>query len=414
MKEDWTDKLRQRLEGHKAEPPADLWEGISKQMDLDVKPVRKAAISKRLYWTAAASVLALIGFYIYQNVDESSIDKPLLTEIAKQPVTPQEQAIQTASERKHSNEQPSLAHETRSQEPALIAQAVNSVQTTEKKSMEIPHSEQVEESTTAEDSSPAEPEVGGTTKSLESKTSVIAVTKSNDWDIEQYRSHNEQKWSISLNASGGLLAEKSAERMDRVSKSNDLIATQSSFTENSYSLTDHNSDYKEKEHITYTNTTIDAKHHLPVRLGVGVQYKLNDHLALLSGLNYTYLFSEFLHTQTTIVDHSIPHYHNDSYTQKLYYLGIPVGLSWKLWSSSRFSLYVAGQTMLEKCLNDNPWQWSVGASAGAEYGISRQLGLYLQPSFGYYFNDGSTSEHYYKEHPLAPSIEFGLKLHLNP
>ena len=31
---------------------------------------------------------------------------------------------------------------------------------------------------------------------------------------------------------------------------------------------------------------------------------------------------------------------------------------------------------------------------------------------GYYFKDGTSLEHYYKEHPLTPSIEFGLRLHL--
>ena len=69
--------------------------------------------------------------------------------------------------------------------------------------------------------------------------------------------------------------------------------------------------------------------------------------------------------------------------------------------------------MLEKCLNEKPWQWSIEAAAGIEYSIVRQLGLYLEPSLGYYFKDGTSFDHYYKEHPLAPSIEFGLRLHLS-
>ena len=79
--------------------------------------------------------------------------------------------------------------------------------------------------------------------------------------------------------------------------------------------------------------------------------------------------------------------------------------------------------MVEKCVSADlegsgkvskkPWQWSVDAAAGAEYALTRQLGFYLEPSLGYYFDDGTSLEHYYKEHPLAPSIEFGLRLHLN-
>ena len=78
--------------------------------------------------------------------------------------------------------------------------------------------------------------------------------------------------------------------------------------------------------------------------------------------------------------------------------------------------------MLEKCVSgkmdsysvsQKPWQWSVEAAAGAEYTFTPQFGFYLEPSLGYYFNDGSSLEHYYKEHPWTPSLEFGLRLHLN-
>ena len=78
--------------------------------------------------------------------------------------------------------------------------------------------------------------------------------------------------------------------------------------------------------------------------------------------------------------------------------------------------------MLEKCvradlegsdMGQKPWQWSVNAAAGAEYTYTPQVGIYLEPSLGYYFDDGTFLEHYYKEHPLAPSIEFGLRLHFN-
>ena len=83
--------------------------------------------------------------------------------------------------------------------------------------------------------------------------------------------------------------------------------------------------------------------------------------------------------------------------------------------------------MLEKCVHasfdykssdgvdiEKPWQWSVNVASGAEYSFTPQLGVYLEPSLGYYFNDGSSLEHYYKEHPLAPSISFGLRFNLNP
>jgi hypothetical protein len=92
-----------------------------------------------------------------------------------------------------------------------------------------------------------------------------------------------------------------------------------------------------------------------------------------------------------------------------------------VWSTEQFNIYLVGSTLLEKCvkadisegeINNRPWQLSVNAAAGAEYNFSHHFGVYLEPSLGYYFDDGSSLEHYYKEHPLAPSLQFGLRLHL--
>lgn len=63
---------------------------------------------------------------------------------------------------------------------------------------------------------------------------------------------------------------------------------------------------------------------------------------------------------------------------------------------------------------EKPRQWSLNAAAGAEYSFTPQLRVYLEPSLGYYFDDGFNLDHYYKEHPLAPSINFGLRFNLNP
>ena len=124
-----------------------------------------------------------------------------------------------------------------------------------------------------------------------------------------------------------------------------------------------------------------------------------------------------------------PHNQNVIYNQRLHYIGIPLGVEWHLWTVNRFSFYCSGGAMVEKCVSvyldpslaqnllgdytsQKPWQWSVYAAAGAEYSIVSSLGLYIEPSLGYYFSDGTKLEHYYKEHPLAPAIEFGLRMHL--
>ena len=59
MRKEWTEKMKQKLSGHRKAAPAGLWEGISKQMEASPIPSRG---NRRWYWAAAAAVLALIGF----------------------------------------------------------------------------------------------------------------------------------------------------------------------------------------------------------------------------------------------------------------------------------------------------------------------------------------------------------------
>ena len=229
--------------------------------------------------------------------------------------------------------------------------------------------------------------------------------------VPKQKSHS-ANWSLGLNASGGLLAVNNVRtvRLYQAMNKNASIDGLAQYQEQNKGT---ESEHEYTEAGYYTLAEFQSKHHLPVRFGLSVHYQLNDFLSLHSGINYTYLYSEF----------SIPLYPNIHYDQKLHYLGVPLGVTWQVWSANRFRFYLSGGMMLEKCVSNNmkegaieakkPWQYSVEAAAGAEYTFTRQLGIYLEPSLGYYFDDGTSLEHYYKEHPLAPSIEFGLRLHIN-
>ena len=98
MKEEWTDKLKTRLEHHEMTPPAGLWEGISKQMNLAEKPVRKSssALSKR-WLAAAAALLALAGFftlYDFKDYSKDSSPKNVVEKVEKHQAPAQEQTTE--------------------------------------------------------------------------------------------------------------------------------------------------------------------------------------------------------------------------------------------------------------------------------------------------------------------------------
>ena len=381
MKENWTTDMKQKLEGHKMAPPAGLWEGISSEMGLQKEPVSKTVAIRRWHWVVAALVLALVGFFaLYQFPQDESFPQVAQTLQEQEPPMMKTEsgdnqplALADSPQRNHTQFSPKIAEDTTPQD----AEETSSQQDTEKTS-----AQQVAEETPQQAS--------------------VVTHRQQHSEEQHYTAHHPTKqpsasmsrnqWSVGLNASGGLLASSS---FGKSSMGQSYV-----YDADYYDPVVGGSTQPIPSSTTYD---VEAKHRLPVTLGLSVHYQLNARLALLTGINYTYLYSEF----STLL------YPNIYREQKLHYLGVPVGLSWLFWKTSGFSFYLSGSAMLQKCLNEKPWQWSVNASAGAEYAITPLVGIYLQPSLGYYFHDGTSFEHYYKEHPLAPSIEFGLRLHLS-
>ena len=144
-------------------------------------------------------------------------------------------------------------------------------------------------------------------------------------------------------------------------------------------------------------------HRHPVRFGLSLRYRLDDRWSIESGLSYTRLSSDITTTVndvTTVTE------------QRLNYIGLPLNISYDLWKSRYFGLYVTVGGTIEKQLNASPWQFSLNGGAGAEYKLSNSFSLYAEPGLGYYFNDGSSTPTIYKDHPLNFNLSFGLRFSL--
>ena len=172
-------------------------------------------------------------------------------------------------------------------------------------------------------------------------------------------------------------------------------------------------------------SSFEAHHAAPLRVGVTAAWELTPHLNLVSGLNWTYLNSEFEETASPI---------RTVVGQDLGYLGVPLRLEtafnvWKgLWlsagaggmvekgllSSSSTNTWVDGQ-MAETIKNPKPdtggLLWSVGATAGAEYRFSPSLGLYFTPGIEYHFDNGAEVRSAYTEKPLHWNVNLGVRFH---
>lgn len=165
-----------------------------------------------------------------------------------------------------------------------------------------------------------------------------------------------------------------------------------------------------------------VKHHNPVRAGLSVRYALTRRLGLETGFVYSYLSSDISQGDD---------YNCSTTEQRLHFVGIPLAVDYSVWNNKWLRLYVSGGGMVEKnvrgkstatyFLNGKPQssteysvrmkelQWSVNAAAGVEVDFVRNVGLYVEPGVGYYFDNGSSLKTSYSEKPLNFNLRFGMR-----
>ena len=144
-------------------------------------------------------------------------------------------------------------------------------------------------------------------------------------------------------------------------------------------------------------------HRQPVRVGLSLRYRLNNHWSIESGLSYTRLSSDITTEENDIITVT---------EQRLNYIGLPLNLSYELWKSHYFGLYITSGAIIEKRLDASPWQFSLNGAVGAEYKLTNNFSLYAEPGIGYYFKDGSSTPTIYQDRPLSFNLSFGLRFNL--
>lgn len=168
-----------------------------------------------------------------------------------------------------------------------------------------------------------------------------------------------------------------------------------------------------------------VSHRLPVSVGLGASWQLSGRWQLSFGLSYTYL-----HTDITSTDGHTQR----STVQRLHYVGLPVSMNYTVWRGRQFRLYASGGVTAEKMVSGKAdtqtaegqqvtgstsgtvrmksLQWSLHASAGAEYQLARSIGIYAEPGIGYYIDNGSQVSTYYSDKPLGFRLNVGLRMNI--
>lgn len=403
MSEQWLKDIADRMSEFEVDEPQGLWQGVESR--------RRKAVAL-LWWrrvAVAAAVAAALGVGIYFAVRESATapQQPAVAEVSK-PEPGQQSAVAEVAKPEAAPQAPvqpvpapaSVIHPTPAQ---VLAQAsVNAPQDT----VAEPLVAEVDTVSNVRHSLPPV-EVAGTVGSQPASTPA---------PVQQYAS-SEREVQLALFTSGGIGGSGSL-----FGRSGDGLLADAGPFEGGLWTDAPNTDghiYGQGE-----QTINDVNHHLPVRVGFAISFPLSDRLSIGTGLTYTYL-------ATDIYGGPVHSYLDSS--QSVHFIGVPLSLSYRMFSVGRFDAYAIGGAMVEKAVHGRvheayilngteyrsdsydtelPWQFSLNLSAGFQYNISPTLGIFAEPGLQYYLPDNSSLCTIYSDKPLNFSLNLGLRLTL--
>lgn len=446
---DWTSKLRDQMTDYQEPVKHDLWAGIAQSLAqnqpvagenggpenhpvkrVEKEPKTRVVTLKR--WSAAAAAVALLGIggsYVYLHQEDVEQGNAQLASLASSEASSASSASSSslsASSSSHSKQVPLLAADNKSADSKSRQKAASSAASllsSDYASVPVQSAAPMndEGETMVAVASDEAPLVASKYKSAESAQSQAEPNSSSSYHF----SRNSEVAGVSMK----LYAENLGAGMGNVNSGSNIA--------NRYSDSGVMADpmpgvYPDpsvggSNDVDYLMAAAykalqkspqgKAKHHAPVSVGMQIAFGVAPRLSLSTGVVYTRTSSDFY-----------PYAPNNDYNvhQVLHYVGIPVGLNYELWRSGGFHAYVmAGAEAAYNVKNDTDEdgtrkqdakrdrvQFSGKASLGAQYDISPNVGLYIEPGAKYYFDNGSDIENTFKDKKLNFNLQFGLRFNL--
>ena len=416
----FSEYIRDRLVDKPTSPDADCWEKI------DARLQKKRAISPVLYGLAvAASIIVavfLINDYIskkeYPSNNETLAIEGVSTEkeMSKADSVPVKILDETEPENTHKE---------------IIAEAKTKNEVSVNIQDEIYNVK--EEESVVEDKDlinlPKENEAPSVAEEKRTSDSIIYFDLAGDFDLVQKESGKKSKFLTlaGLGSVGGLGVLLSSLNM---SSSSDPVFDQGPNSEADPNgnlglhpsepnapgyeeeFGDKNQGANKKEEIADINTA------MPISYGIIARKNINKTFGIETGLVYTYLTSDIKMRYANYTDATL----------KLHYIGIPVNFIVNLWDKRSWNIYASTGGMVEKGLqsvyqkkgvyvyNENSkekksisgLQWSLNGGVGLSYGIYKDINLYVEPGFSYYFDNNQPISKR-TEDPFSFNLRVGLR-----
>ncbi len=172
-------------------------------------------------------------------------------------------------------------------------------------------------------------------------------------------------------------------------------------------------------------TSVKSSFGVPLSVGAGVKIELTPHWALSVGANYTFLSRQFFGTYTQVNEAGTVEISKQSTIRnQQHYVGIPVNAYYNIINSNIVYFYAYAGGAVERNVCDlytlmgsdinykkpaKGVQLSANLGIGVEFMLGRHLGLYLDPSLRYYFNNNQPRS-IRTVQPLMFGMEMGLRI----
>lgn len=394
-KETWTDKLRQKMQSHEETPPPGLWDDLSTSLrNSTTKPARIYLFRR---WAAAAAVAALFaggGLYWWQQQGDTTGQQP-----ARPTMTAQSQhAEEVAPACVKPDTEGILPDETLLAQNAAPQRAKG--HRTAGMSAPAPLGNLTETDIMAPDAAPSTP--------------VAAPQQAESAVVAKQAESAVAAPSSTLDEEQMLLAQLSADDEKAVSQTAGLQL----FASNGF----YGSDLfgpASAPHIYRSAPQVrrESHHEQPLSFGLTVSFPISRRLSLATGAVYTRQRSDFSYISKTS---------QTKEKQTLHYVGVPLTVMGSLWSSQRFHTYaqagaqadfnVSARTEVNgvsRSSDKDGVQFSALLGLGAQYDVLPFMGIYVEPSARYYFDNQSDVSTSFKEHPFKFNLQMGLRFLLN-
>ena len=176
-----------------------------------------------------------------------------------------------------------------------------------------------------------------------------------------------------------------------------------------------------------TETSSRSTYGIPLSAGIGVRIGLNDRWSIGTGAGYTYLSRTFYGKYTQVGEGGqITNTISSDIRNTQSYIGIPVNVFCNILGNEHLNFYAYAGGTVEKCISDKyevlnttfthkekvkGVQFSANVGIGVEFMLGKHLGLYIDPSLRYYFDNGQP-ESIRTAQPLMLGFEMGFRARL--